>query len=108
MSSKLQTIAEQILALTENSMDRPTIVYQTGPDESVLIGTESAILSFAASLLKSVADARSEEFLGVEVRSSDKINEALNNLGSCALDWVIVTKSDADTQELIHSSTYTN
>ncbi len=77
------------------------IIYQTGPDESFLVGTEQQLRALAHGILDQIEAARgSREVWGVSVKESGgRLTELW---GDACVDGMFVTKSERDTKKLVN------
>ena len=100
MNQELEKIIEQLDNLIGSTQGRPIIEYQTGPDESVVVGSEKEILALEKSLIESVVSSEDEEFGGVQLKSSNNVAGVLDPIGGVALDWVLITKTEDDKKEV--------
>lgn len=106
MKQQLLNISAQLSDLSGQAVGRPIVTYQTGPDESVLIGTEQQILKLAQALIDSVINAkpaRPEIYGGHMLFESDVVYGKLDPCGTTALDWVLVTASPEETKKVIQA-----
>ena len=82
--------------------EKPLITYQTGPNESYLIGTKDQLLNFANSIIDSVNSAKTDKFLGVDVLVNNIISTELDSKAEIQIDEVIVVENDKLKNELFY------
>jgi hypothetical protein len=107
MKQQLQRLSAELAALSGQATGRPIMVHETGPDESVLIGTEQQILRLAQALIDSVVEAkpaRSGLPGGVMLLESNAVSGKLDPCGTVALDWVLITSSQEDTAMVVQTA----
>ncbi|WP_144391797.1 hypothetical protein [Pleionea sediminis] len=83
--------------------NKPLITYQTGENESYLIGTKEQLIEFANSIIDSVKSAKPEEFFGMKVLVSNDIHGSLDSKAEIQLDAVIVTESDEQKDAIFYN-----
>ena len=79
------------------------MTYQTGENESYLIGTKEQLLKFAQTIIKSVNEAVPTEFFGEEVLSSQQIHGSLDGKAEIQLDEVVVTTDSQQTDRIFYN-----
>ena len=77
-----------------SSSDQPIITYQTGENESYIIGTKEQILNFANTIIKAVENAEPTDFVGEEVLSTSFTTAILDSKGEVGIDEVFIVKDD--------------
>ena len=84
--------------------DRPVIMYETGPDESALIGTHEQLARFARTILDQLAQLGDESnHHGVDVRFL-QVDPGLNDpLGDIAIDGIVVVANESDRRKLVNA-----
>lgn len=100
MNNDVKQLAQALRAQIKTT-DRPAIHYQTGPDESVLIGSRDSVLRFALALIESVETLEESDMDGVRVEESSAIQGSLDPLGEFGLDWVIIPPDDESREAII-------
>ena len=80
--------------MSKTSEDRPLITYQTGENESFLIGTKRQLLSFANSIIEAVSSAKADDFFEEKVFVSKSISGFLDSKAEIQLDEVVVVESN--------------
>ena len=76
------------------SCDKPLITYQTGPDESYLIGTKEQLIAFANAIISAVDGARPGQFFGQPARVTHFTEGILDRKAEISLDEVVVVDSN--------------
>ncbi len=81
--------------------DGPAVCYETGLDESFLVGTLEEIRALGQALLDAASsEGKSVEFLGVPARS---VSFALSEpMAEVVLDGIVLVKTKQDRQELMN------
>jgi len=81
--------------------DRPAVCYETGLDESFLVGTPAEIRALGQTLLDAAtSEGDSTDYLGVPTRS---VPAALSEpMAEVVLDGVLLVKTKQDRQELMN------
>jgi hypothetical protein len=106
MDERLRLIVQGLDHVIGDPLDgRAVATYETGANESLLIGTEAQLLSFAKSIIESVIESKSENFWGEEVLVSDRVYGALDPRGAIAFDWIAITEND-EQKDTIFSTIY--
>jgi len=82
-------------------MNKPGIMYETGLDESFLVGTREQIKALGEQLVRmSETAAAGSDYLGIKVID---LPGPLSEIGcDVVLDAVILTESEGDARELIN------
>ncbi|MDH5231599.1 MAG: hypothetical protein OEY38_16175 [Gammaproteobacteria bacterium] len=88
--------------LTDTLDDRPLITYQTGENESYLIGTEEQLLSFANSIIEAVSLAKPDNFSGENVLVSNSIQGTLDSKAEIRLDEVVVVENNEQKDRIFY------
>ena len=78
------------------------ITAQTGWNEAFLVGTEKELLEFAQNIIESVKSAKTDEFFGEQVKTSDGIQGKVASHSEVQFDWLVVTKDSKQTLEIAH------
>lgn len=82
----------------------PAIMYETGPEESALIGTRDQLAVFARSILDRLDEIRDEsDYHGVAVRFLAPGNGLTESLGDIAIDGIVVVASESDRRKLLNA-----
>lgn len=81
--------------------NRPVMTYETGPDESYLIGTEAELLSMAGLIERSVEEARPGHFLSMEGRSFRFESSLLDSKSDIGITRTFVVESAFEKEELL-------
>ena len=74
--------------------EKPLITYQTGENESFLIGTEEQLLSFAQAIVEAVKSAKPDDFFGEKVLVSGMLRDKLDSKAEIRFDEVVVVESN--------------
>ena len=79
----------------------PAIMYETGPDEAFLVGTEEELRALATGILERLANGQvAEDYHGVSVRrSAGRLTEAFSDV---CVHGVVITETEHDTKKLIN------
>lgn len=77
-----------------SSSDKALITYQTGPDESYLIGTKEQLLEFAATIVRAVESATEDNFWGCPVAITHFESAVLDSKAEVGLDDVVVVETN--------------
>mgnify|MGYP001050261382 FL=1 len=83
-------------------MSNPLITYQTGENETYLIGTEEQLLSFAQAIIDSVNSAKGEEIWGESVKVSKLIHGSLDSKAEIQIDEVVVVANDEQKDRIFY------
>ncbi len=78
----------------KDSCDKPLITYQTGPDESYLIGTKEQLLAFANAIISAVNGATPDDFFGQPARVSHFTERILDGKAEIGLNEVVVVDTN--------------
>ncbi|MGF1705484.1 hypothetical protein [Enterovibrio baiacu] len=87
--------------MTKERNAGPLITAQTGWEEAFLIGTEEELLKLAENIVKAVKSAKSDDFFGEEVKTS-QFYGVTGEFSEVLFDWLVVTKDREQTIELAH------
>ncbi|MGH1378958.1 MAG: hypothetical protein ACRBB3_09070 [Alphaproteobacteria bacterium] len=83
-------------------MGKPLITYQTGEEESFLIGTKEQLIKFAEQILESVNNANTDNFFGEKVMTSRTLSRVLDGKGSLQIDELVITDNDEQKSEIFY------
>ena len=83
--------------------DLPVATYQTGPEETFLVGTKEQIEAFAKTLLDAVQNTSEEEFFGVPAKVKVLKKPVLDSKGDFSLDHIVVVKDIEDKDKIFYS-----
>ena len=85
-----------------NKLGLPIATFQTGPEETFLVGTKAQIETFANSLLNAVKNTSEEEFFGVTAQVNCLKKTILDSKGDFSFDHVVVVKSNEEKDEIFY------
>ena len=88
--------------MSDGQDGKPLITYQTGENESFLIGTEKQLLSFAQSIIDAVQSAKPEHFFGEKVLVSGLLRGKLDPKAEIGVDEVVVVGNDQQKDALFY------
>jgi len=86
---------------TKNNL--PIATYQTGPEETFLVGTKEQIKVLAKTLLDAVEDTSEEEFFGVVAGVNVLKSSILDAKGDFSFDHIVVVKDSEDKDKIFYS-----
>lgn len=80
----------------------PIITSQTGLNEAFLIGTREELECFANSILEALNSVKPDVFFGFPTETSDLVSGNLDGISEVKLDWLVVTKTSKEKQEMFY------
>jgi len=81
--------------------DKPAVCYQTGLDESFLVGTRSELIAFAQSILDAVdSEVPAQDHWGVEARSV--VQSLTEVMAHVVIDGILIVDSTSDRYKLMN------
>lgn len=84
--------------------DRPAIMYETGPDESALIGTRDQLATFAQTILDRLDQRGSERnYHGVEGILLATDHGLTDPLGDIAINGLVVVADEWNRRKLVNA-----
>lgn len=90
-----------VISEVKRRRERPFILYETGPDESFLLGTREELVAFAQKILQSLDEPMMEN--SYQEIPFQMANVALNDsLGDATIDNLFVVASIEDKHKLVN------
>lgn len=83
--------------------DLPVATYQTGPEETFLVGTKEQIEALAKTLLDAVQNTSEEKFFGVQAGVKVLKKPIMDSKGDFSIDHIVVVKNTEDKDIILYS-----
>jgi hypothetical protein len=83
--------------MSDSEIRGAVITAQTGWNEAFIVGTEQELLDLAASIIDSVKAAKTDEFFGEQVKTSNQVFGNLASHSEVQFDWLVVTNNSEQT-----------
>ena len=86
-----------------NQNSFPILAYQTGPDESYLIGTKEELLSFAQKIVSAVEESKPGIFFGHAASVKYISKDILDSKGEVDIDAIVLVANSQAKDEIFNS-----
>ena len=83
--------------------DLPVATYQTGPEETYLVGTKEQIEELAKTLLDAVQNTSEENFFGVPAEVNVLKKPIMDSKGDFSIDHIVIVKKAEDKDKIFYS-----